>query len=343
MAKANNSIGLCHIEHAVGETRAAIIYKKQVVEYYIRRWSSKNTPHAGDIFSGRVSSVDKGLMAAFIDLGQGPAGLLRFSMSPNAPQLNEGQMVRVKILRDAEPGKGPLVGYVELSKAPYIQVETSQSLEDSLLEKYPHVKFEDKPVNGISWAVEEENALKDGGFIYIEHTRAATMIDIDTAGGQKTKVSIAAAKEIARQVRLRGIGGLILIDFPNFRKKKDRADVWQTLSDCFANDPNAVKIAPFSRFDTVELTRSRSGATLAQILLGQDGEPTAETKALKGLRRLLKEGRIDGGAKLILELPQDAYDWLEAEHIEWKNGVIGKIGQRFTLKLGTNIDVYKDA
>ena len=46
--------------------------------------------------------------------------------------------------------------------------------------------------------------------------------------------------------------------FINFRKKKDRADVWQTLKDCLDNDPNATKIAPFSRFDTVELECSRN-------------------------------------------------------------------------------------
>ena len=335
-------VDICRIENAIGETRASIIHKKKIVEYYIRRWSAEHAPHVNDEFSGRVIRVDKGLMAAFVELGHGPAGLLRFTMSPNAPHLQEGQMVRVKVLREAETGKGPLVGYVGESSATQPQEEKTTSLKDMIKARYPNISFEEGEVNGISWAAEEEVTLKTGGYLYIEHTRAATMIDIDTAGGQKSKVSIEAAKEIARQVRLRGIGGLVLIDFPNFRKKKDRADVWQTLKDGFTSDPNAVKIAPFSRFDTVELTRMRSTNPIAQILLGKNGEATAETIALHGLRRLVKEARIDGGAKLVLELPKYAYEWLTAEHINWNTPLTDKIGARYCLEIGSKIDVYKD-
>lgn len=335
---------ICRIEKAVGETRACVMHKKQVIEFFVRRWSGLNTPQVGDQFSGRVQRIENGMMAAFVDLGphSGPAGLLRFTMSPGAPRLVEGQMLQVKILREAEPGKGPLLGFVAESNAKSPQKETSVSLEDMIKARYPNVVTEEGEVSGISWAAEEEVALKTGGYIYIEHTRAATMIDVDTAGGQKTKVSIEAAKEVARQIRLRGIGGLVLIDFPNFRKKKDRADVWQTLSDGFNSDPNTVKIGPFSRFDTVELVRSRSSQTISQILLGQDGLPTPETMALKGLRRLTKEARIDGGAKLVLELPKAAYEWLGAGHIDWETALIETMGARYRVCEADSLDVYKD-
>ena len=336
-------VDICRIENAIGETRAEVLHKNKPVEYYIRRWSSVGAAHAGDIFSGRVSKVDKALMAAFINLGDGQDGLLRFTMSPSAPHLHEGQMLRVKVLRDAEIGKGPLLSYIEISGAPKPVKENSLSLKEVISARYPNITFEEGSVSGIVWAVQEEVALKGGGYIYIEHTRAGTMIDVDTAGGQKTKVSIEAAKEIARQIRLRGIGGLVLIDFPNFRKKKDRADVWQTLKDCFAHDPNSVKIAPFSRFDTVELTRSRNGATIGQILLGPDGQISCETLALKGIRRLIKEARIDGGAKFVLELPKPAYEWLMADSIGWLKPLTNKLGPRFLLKEGKKLDVYKGA
>ena len=333
---------LCIIDEAIGETRAAVMSKKKPIEYYIHRWSDAGVPRAGDVFAGRVKSIDKSLMAAFIDLGAGAPGLLRFTMAPDAPHITEGQMLRVKILREAEPGKGPLLGYLDVSEATAPAREKAVSLQETITARYPHIKFEMGVVDGIEWAAETEVALTGGGFIYIEHTRAGTMIDIDTAGGQKTKVSIAAAKEIARQVRLRGIGGLVLVDFPNFRKKKDRADVWQTMKDCMEGDPNTIKLAPFSRFDTVEFTRARFGLTLSQILLGDDGEQSTETTALLGLRRLLKEARVDGGAKLVLELQQAAYDWLEADKIDWRGPLADKMGARFTLKPGAKLDVYKD-
>ena len=335
---------LCRIENAIGETRACVTHKKQAVEYYIRRWSEQNMPHAGDQYSGRVTRVENGMMAAFIDLGpnSGPAGLLRFTMSPNAPRILEGQMLRVKVLREAEPGKGPLLTYMEESVASSPIKEVTISLEEQIKTRFPKITFVEGAVNGISWAAEEEVALKTGGYIYIEHTRAGAMIDVDTGGGQKAKVSIEAAKEIARQIRLRGIGGLVLIDFPNFRKKKDRADVWQTLSDGFNSDPNTVKIGPFSRFDTVELTRSRSSLPITHILNGKDGKPTPQTQALQGLRRLVKEARIDGGARLVLELPAKAIEWLGAGHIDWKTALMDKIGARFTVQEGAATEVYKD-
>ncbi len=334
----------CRIEEAIGETRASVINKKQNIEFYIRRWSHKNMPHVGDEFSARVLRVDSALMAAFVDLGpnSGPAGMLRFTMSPNAPRILEGQMLRVKVLRESEPDKGPLLSYLGESTAKSAQKEVAVSLKDMIKGRYPKISFEEGEVNGISWAAEEEVALKDHGYIYIEHTRAGTMIDVDTSGGQKTKVSIAAAKEIARQIRLRGIGGLILIDFPNFRKKKDRADVWQTLVDGFNSDPNVVKVGPFSRFDTVEFTRSRTGLSIANVLCDKNGYPTPETMALKGLRRLMKEARVDGGTRLVLELPRAALEWLEHDYIDWKSPLTDKIGARFTIREGGALDVYKD-
>ena len=336
-------VDTCRIEKAIGETRACVFHKKQAVEFYVRRWSQENHPRVGDQFSGRVLKIDKNMMAAFIDLGKnsGPAGLLRFTMSPNAPHLTEGQILSVKIIREAEPNKGPLLSYLGESTDKTPCKKTSVSLKEMIQTRYPDIVFEGGDVNGISWAAEEEISLKSGGYIYIEHTRAATMIDIDTAGGQKSKVSIEAAKEIAKQIRQRGIGGLVLIDFPNFRKKKDRSDVWQTLVDGFKSDPNTVKIDHFSRFDTVGLTRSRSSQTIAQIL-HIDGKLSSETIALQGLRRLIKEARLEGGAKFVLELQNSAYDWLMADHIEWRDALTNKIGARFSVRQGAKLDVYKD-
>ncbi len=332
---------VCKIEHAVGETRAAVLHKNKPVEYFLRRWSKRGEPQAGDVFSGRITALDKNAMLAFVDLGASP-GVLRFSMNPGGVRFHEGQMVRAQVLRAGETGKGPLLKFIETSDSKTPGPEITQSLEDFIKARFPDIQFEKGAVDDISWVAQSEVSIVGGGYIYIEHTRAATMIDVDSGGGQKLKTSIAAAREIARQIRLRGIGGLVLIDFPNFRKKKERADVWQTFHDQFTNDPNLVKIAPFSRFGTIEMTRQRTGATIAQILCGPNGEPNAETLALQALRRLVKEARLDGGAKLVLQVPEAAYDWLEAGHIKWRSALEDKIGARFVLKKGDRLDVYKD-
>ncbi len=333
---------LCRIEDAIGEERAAVIVHKRDVEYYIRRWSEKGVARKGEVFSARVLRIDKDMMAAFVDMGSGENGLLRFAMSNNAPRLVEGAMVRVEVLRQAETGKGPLVRFLEPSEADKPAKEKSVSLREAISDRYPGIKFEETHVNGVDEAADTEVALQGGGYIYIEHTRAGTMIDVDTGTGQKSAVGIAAAREIARQVRKRGIGGLILVDLPNFRKRKVQADVWQTFKDGFNDDPDMPKIAPYSRFGTIEMTRTRTGPSIAQIMIGKDGELTTETIALQGLRRLTTEANVEGGAKLVLQVPEAAFQWLEADTIGWRNALAERIGERFRLVSGATIDVYKD-
>ncbi|MCF6221376.1 MAG: ribonuclease E/G [Robiginitomaculum sp.] len=333
---------LCRTENAIGEERAAIIEHKRDIEYYVRRWSDRDIARKGEVFSARVLRIDKDMMAAFVDMGAGRNGLLRFAMSNNAPRLVEGAMVRVEVLRQAEANKGPLVRFIEPSGADKPAKEKSISLRETISARYPGIKFEDSLVNGIDEAAETEIALQGGGYVYIEHTRAGTMIDVDTGTGQKNAVGIAAAREIARQIRKRGIGGLILVDFPNFRKRKVQADVWQTFKDGFNGDIDGPKIAPLSRFGTVEMTRTRTGSSIAQIMMGKDGEPTTETIALQGLRRLTTEANVDGGARLVLQVPEAAFQWLEADTIGWRIALAERIGERFRIVSGATIDVYKD-
>jgi len=333
---------LCRIEDAIGEERAAIINHKRDIEYYVRRWSDLDTARKGEVFSARVLRIDKDLMAAFVDMGSGANGLLRFAMATNAPRLVEGAMVRVEVLRQTETGKGPLVRFMEPSAAEKPCKEKSISLRQALTVRYPDIKFEDGHVNGIDEAAETEVALEGGGYIYIEHTRAGTMIDVDTGTGQKSAVGLTAAREISRQIRKRGIGGLVLIDFPNFRKRKVQADVWQTFKDGFNDDPDIPKIAPYSRFGTIEMTRTRRGPSIAQIMMGKDGEPTTETIALRGLRRLTTEASVEGGARLVLQVPEAAFQWLEADTIGWRKATAMRIGERFRVVSGANIDVFKD-
>jgi len=333
---------LCRIEEAIGEERAAIINHKRDVEYYVRRWSDLDIARKGEVFSARVLRIDKDMMAAFVDMGSGANGLLRFAMATNAPRLIEGAMVRVEVLRQTETGKGPLVRFMESSDADKPCKEKTVGLREALTVRYPDIKFENGHVNGVDEAAETEIALEGGGYVYIEHTRAGTMIDVDTGTGQKSAVGLAAAREIARQIRKRGIGGLLLIDFPNFRKRKVQADVWQTFKDGFNDDPDMPKIAPYSRFGTIEMTRTRRGPSIAQIMMGKDGEPTTETIALRGLRRLTTEASVEGGARLVLQLPEAAFQWLEADTIGWRKALAARIGERFRIVSGANIDVFKD-
>ncbi len=327
----------------IGETRAAVYDGKKCVELHLARVSEARRAFPGDVFSGRVTAVDTSLSAAFLDLGSGPQGFLNFSLAPGAPKFREGQMLRVSVTREAEAGKGPIMAFIEMSDATDPRREKGGNLKSRLLARFEDAEITDGDIPDFNAAIERDVPLKGGGSISVEPTKAVCAIDVDTGmGGNKKKVSLAAAKEAARQIRLRGIGGLILIDFPNMRAKKDRDDVWQTLADNFENDPNAIKVAPMSRFGTVEISRAKPHRSLPEMMTDRFGQPTAETLALQGIARLAVEGAASGGAKLELSAPRHVLDWLERNQDLWHKDLTDKIGARFSISVGEKLDVKAD-
>ena len=157
--------------------------------------------------------------------------------------------------------------------------------------------------------------LAGGGSVVIEETTALTAIDVNTggratgAGPEETArlTNLEAAAEIARQIRLRGIGGLLVVDFVSMRRRQHETEVLDALRAAVAGDRVAVHVAGFTRFGLVEMTRERRHASLSQVLLEEC--PTcnatgllrsAETVALESLRRVLAEDRAGPEAPLRL-------------------------------------------
>jgi ribonuclease E len=119
-------------------------------------------------------------------------------------------------------------------------------------------------------ALEPDVALAGGGWIRIEATTALTAIDVNSgeaagAGGPGAlrRVNEAAAQAIARQLRLRNIGGLVVIDFIDMESRRDRAAVAEALRQAVAGDPQTCAVGPMSGFGLVEMTRRRRGRSLA--------------------------------------------------------------------------------
>ena len=332
----------CVIEECVGETRAAIYEGKALVELYTQRWSSENRPQIGDIYVGRITEVSKDLGAAFLDLGGEHSGFLRFTMAAGAPRFREGQYLRVSVTGERRGDKSVIVKYISVEEAidkPFR--EKRLSLKERMRKRFKEkLTFEEGVVNALDEACEREVAVKGGGSISLEHTRAMWVIDIDR-GAQISgfDTSLAACELIARTVRLRGIGGLIAIDFPNLRQKNQRDKIFETLQAAFARDPHQIKIAPLSRFGVIEMTRSQGGQGLDSVMNNDRGLPTMETRGLYAVRRLLSEAKAQGGAQLILEAPSGVYDWLERDSIGWKQAVKDRIGARFEIKRGRSVNV----
>ncbi len=119
--------------------------------------------------------------------------------------------------------------------------------------------------DAVQQALEPVVPLAGGGSLAIETTRAAVAVDVD-GGGRRDALALdlEAAGRIAREVRLRGLGGLILIDFVDLDRAAQRRQVDRRLADGFAGDPAARQFLPFSPLGVVQMTRQRLAPTLAE-------------------------------------------------------------------------------
>lgn len=106
--------------------------------------------------------------------------------------------------------------------------------------------------------------LPGGGRIIIETTHALTAIDVDGGGGRALEANLEAADEIARQLRLRQIGGIVVVDFVNLPTKRDRAKLRAALERAIIDDPAPVQIFPMTPSGLVEINRLRTGPRLAE-------------------------------------------------------------------------------
>ncbi|MEP4051762.1 MAG: ribonuclease E/G [Litorimonas sp.] len=330
------------IENAVGETRAAIYEGRRLVELHVDRpWQT--IPRTGDVYIGRVTSVDPSVAGAWVEIG-GDAlpALLPFAAQRDMPKLAEGQSVEVSILRSQIGGKGATLRYQGESESKP-QLIKKLSLPERLLERFPGITFDEASVNAVDSACETSLALPGGGSITIEQTQALLAVDVDKG----TAISAAAAaneaaKLTASQLRLRGLGGLVIVDFPNLRQPKQRKTLERTFEDACGADPNVTKFNALSRFGVIEMTRSKPDLSLDEILNTKVGEPTLTTQAIRALRRLTREAAVSAGAQLELIVTPDIESWLKDAPFDWQTEVAERIGARFKLISGSAVDVKAD-
>jgi ribonuclease E len=114
--------------------------------------------------------------------------------------------------------------------------------------------------------------LPSGGSLIVEHTEALTVIDVNTGknvGSSSLEETVftnnmEAATEIARQLRLRDIGGIIVIDFVDMEVKENREKVVRQLKDALRRDKTRTQVFPISELGLVEMTRKRIGEGLLE-------------------------------------------------------------------------------
>lgn len=334
-------------EHNVGETRAAVVDGDRAVELHLERWSEKGRRAIrGEVYRARVKTIDKGINGAFCDIGRGPDGFLPFGKAGVPEGLHNGAAIGVQIAREEFQDKGPTLSLFDLEEdgdAPQVIVPAPPIAERlSMMFEAPVRSPEeaDFDLEGeFEAALEPVVPISGGGKLIIEPVTALTAIDVDAAGrqtqggGQKLALDLnkAAAREAGRQVRLRGIGGVVAIDFLPLKKRQDQNALDQAVRGAFKRDPAKIDIAPPSRFAIVELARQRLSRALHELCWERFGVETVETRALSALRRLEGEGRSNRAARLELRCGSDVFTWLDRDVIGWRKAMKSRLGDRFEL------------
>ncbi len=173
--------------------------------------------------------------------------------------------------------------------------------------------------------------LPSGGSLVIDYTEALVSVDINSAratrGGDiettACNTNLEAAEEIARQLRIRDIGGLIVIDFIDMESTKNQRDVEDRLRDAMKMDRARIQIGRLSRFGLLEMSRQRLRPSLGDSshlvcprCNGIGSIRSVESMALSILRLISEDARKDRTARIIVQLPVDVATYLINEKRE---------------------------
>ena len=175
-------------------------------------------------------------------------------------------------------------------------------------------------------------SLPSGGSIVIDHTEALTAIDINSARATKGgdieatayNTNLEAAQEIARQLRIRDLGGLVVIDFIDMGPHRNQRDVEKKLREAVRQDRARIQIGKISKFGLLEMSRQRLRPSLEESTQavcprcnGNGVIRGVESLALAILRLIGEEARKERSARVIVRLPVEVANYLLNEKRDW--------------------------
>jgi len=295
-----------YLDRGVGESRAVVTLGGRPERLMIAREGEPAAQALGATVAARVRSVDRALAIAFLDLGEGPDAIL--NLAPGVGPISEGVWVEVEIKSEARRGKGASARWLGVAHGPGRLLATGPTLDERLVALAKGTSVVGGPAARAAAdlaqdeALQSEFPLREGGSIAVETTRALVAVDVDLGGrtGEGAKraaraTNIAALSEAARILRLKGLGGLVVIDLAG--RGQDGPALLAAARAAFGPDNPGVAMGPISRFGTLELTIPRRSRSVVEILAADSGAPNALTSAMALLRALEREAVADGGGR----------------------------------------------
>ena len=195
--------------------------------------------------------------------------------------------------------------------------------------------------NQIESAYAHKVQLPSGGSLVVDYTEALVSIDINSARATRgsdieataTNTNLEAADEIARQLRIRDIGGLIVIDFIDMEDTKNQRAVEDRLREAMKADRARIQIGRLSRFGLLEMSRQRLRPSLGESshlvcprCNGIGSIRSVESLALSILRLIGEDARKERTARIIVQVPVDVATYLMNEKRDWLRNTEDKTG-----------------
>jgi ribonuclease G len=192
--------------------------------------------------------------------------------------------------------------------------------------------------------------LKSGGYLIIDQTEAMTTIDVNTGGfvGGRSfddtifKTNLEASQVIARQLRMRNLGGIIIIDFIDMENADHRAAVLAELDKALERDRTRLTVNGFTQLGLVEMTRKRTRESLAHVLCepcptcgGRGQLKTAQTVCYEVLREILREAKQFNAREFRILASQSVIDMFLDEESQSLAQLGDFIGKPISLQVET--------
>lgn len=191
--------------------------------------------------------------------------------------------------------------------------------------------------------------LKSGGYLVINPTEALVSIDVNSGKSTKErhieetalKTNMEAAEEVARQLRLRDLGGLVVIDFIDMEDRRNNRRVEQRLKDALSQDRARIQVGRISSFGLLELSRQRLNPSLTEMQFERckhcDGVgfvPSLDFAAIAAMRALEEEGIRDRASELSLSVPNEVGLYI----LNHKREMMNDIERRYGFKVHIRFD-----
>ncbi len=333
---------LC-IDDAVGEHRRALLDSDgRPFRLEIERWSERGVRAKLDqVRWGRAKARTPGNRGWFVDLGAGPDGILE-----TRAVVIEGALLPVRVKSEAWSDKGPVLSMADMPAnaarpdKPGLHAEPAEDpfligleITDTLTGAGAREQID----AAIEEAAQRILALPGGGDIAIDYARALAVIDVDSGDRRgeadadtfALSLNLAAAAEAARQVSMRGIGGLIAIDFVGMQQPRNRRAVVDAFRKSLAGYlRRASEVLDMSTLGVCEAAIARRARPVSAAL----SMPAAEREALDTLRMIETTGWNARGSRLHARVSAEAAGWLEANASVWKDQLAGRIGARWQIE-----------